>query len=602
MGGRRRALRAAWAYDGQRHQRLNAAERNYWHAYTAEILDRLGLSAEAVAPADLLSAAALERYSLAILGQSPDEGWSDSARRDLEAWVRAGGILIGFATDGLDGLFGVTALEAIEQPAGPYSIGGFLRLRDLLVAAGIHSEAHADDPLIIVSPVRPAQAVAAEVVASFLRPDPRAPDSGAAARPTGRAVITQRSVGEGWAFYLGFDLAQTMWLLHQGRPVDADHDGDGYLRSIDARLIGPNHPEVAYSDELHLLLQAIIGLRPMPLVHQIPPVEGRVADLLLYIGGDDEGEPGNQVAASDFMRARGLPYHTNLMPVAGGFALTEAEIGRIEANGHELALHYNFVDGFEHPTGFAREDVRHQAELFGAAFGRPSVCSVNHWCRWTGWAEPARWMLNTGQLGDNSWMGAAGPGLNPTNTIDLSFGSAFPRRVWDDWRSGNECLRFVQEPIVAYEVGYTSEGTDFAMLHRAIDLAASYHATLNLFYHPVYIATCPACREAIVELGRYLEERGLVACAMGNDELARWWLARGEAGVSAVVASDAGVTFEARCDYPGGFVVKLCVPDTASVRCDVSGVAAEATLRRERGRSWAYVALPPGRSTVRLEW
>jgi hypothetical protein len=338
----------------------------------------------------------------------------------------------------------------------------------------------------------------------------------------------------------------------------------------------------------------------MPLVQQIPPVGGRAADLLLYFGGDDEGQPHNQVAASAFMCDRGLPYHINAMAVDGRFALSRAEIERIEANGHELALHYNFIDGFQHPSGFTRDDVRKQAAVFHGVFGRPSVCSVNHWCRWTGWCEPARWMVAEGQLGDNSWMGAASELLNPTNTIDLSFGSMFPRRRWDDWRSGNECLRFVQEPIVAYEVGYQGEETDFATLHRAVDLARRYRATLNLFYHPVYIATYPACRRAIDELLRHLDETGTVTCTMGNDELARWWLARGEARLTTVTEHGDSITFEAHCDYPGGFTVKLCLGKATGCACTVSGAPANAEVVEEFGRRWAYLPLPTGRSEVRV--
>jgi len=595
-----RALRAAWAYDELRHRRLNAEGRDYWHVYTAEILDRLGLSADAVAPQVLVSAAELERHSLVILGQVPDEGWPASAASDLEAWVSDGGILIGFATDGLDELFGVQASDVVEQPSGIYSIGGYLRLLNVPLTAGIHPEAHADQPLIIVSRVRAVTPASAEAVADFLAPDPARPGSGTAARPTAHAAVTQRAVGPGWAFYIGFDLPQTMWLIHQGRPIDADYDGDGYLRVMDARIIGENHPEVAYTDELHLLLQSMIGCQPIPLVHQIPPVGGEVADVLLYFGGDDEGDPNNQIVASDFMSERGLPYHINVMAVDGGFALGPSEIEHIESNGHELALHYNFIDGFAHPTGFTQDDVRQQAAVFRAVFGRPSVCSVNHWCRWTGWCEPARWMMQEGQLADNSWLGPDADVLNPTNIIDFSFGSAFPRRRWDDWRSGNECLRFVQEPIVAYEVGYQGEETDFATLHRAVDMALGYHATWSLFHHPVYIAQYPACRRAIDELLRYLEEKGVTACTMGNDELARWWLARGEARVCNVGVHDREVSFEAQCDYPGGFVVKLCLGDVGECECTVSGVSAYSKVIAEFGRHWAYIPLPPGRSEVRV--
>jgi len=50
-----------------------------------------------------------------------------------------------------------------------------------------------------------------------------------------------------------------------------------------------------------------------------------------------------QVSASDFMKSRGLPYHINLMPLNGRFAISRAEFRHMRANGHELSLHYNFM-------------------------------------------------------------------------------------------------------------------------------------------------------------------------------------------------------------------------------------------------------------------
>jgi hypothetical protein len=39
------------------------------------------------------------------------------------------------------------------------------------------------------------------------------------------------------------------------------------------------------------------------------------------------------------MASRGLPYHINLMPLDGRFAMGSEEQARIERNGHEIAMH-----------------------------------------------------------------------------------------------------------------------------------------------------------------------------------------------------------------------------------------------------------------------
>jgi hypothetical protein len=595
-----RVLQAAWVCDERRHRADNAHGRNHWHVYTDEILNRLGLTARVLAPEALGDPTALAPYSLLVVGQAPAQGWPSGTGACLQAWVKQGGILIGFATNGLDGLFGIETCGELQQLEGPFSITGYLRLREGPLAAGIRPASHAAQPLIIISPVRLVVPTEARPVASLLTPDPAEPGRGRAAHETPHAAITQRVLGAGRAIFFAFDVAQAMWTIHQGRPVDRDHDGDGYLRSMDARVIADNDPGMPHTDVLHLLLQSIVGCQPLPLVHQIPPVGGEVADALFFFGGDDEGQPHHQLAASSFMRSRGLPYHINLMAVDGQFALGPGEIEQIRRNGHELSLHYDFITGYAHPTGFAQEDVRRQAEAFRRVFGRPPVCSVNHWCRWTGGCEPARWMRDEGQIADNSWFGARSDVLNPVNTVDFSFGSAFPRRLWDDWRRGNEVLRFVQEPIVAYEVGYRGDQTDFPRLHDAVDLALQYHLTMNLFYHPVYIATSATCQQALDELLRYLGARGARACFVGNDALAQWWLTRSEARVEDVQLSADGLHFEASCEHPDGFVVKVCLGAGEAGTCAASSCATDVCVVQEFGGNWAYVALPPGRHQVRL--
>jgi len=82
------------------------------------------------------------------------------------------------------------------------------------------------------------------------------------------------------------------------------------------------------------------------------------------------------------MKEHGLPYHINAMPWPGGkFGLTAEDARRIRANGHEVSIHFNFIDDFKLGSGFAREDVLAQAEAFKREFGQDFVCSVNHWCR-----------------------------------------------------------------------------------------------------------------------------------------------------------------------------------------------------------------------------
>jgi len=595
-----RPLAVAVVWDEERRRAANRQQRNYWHSYIWDVLERLGVTASPISPAQLAQPHRLKRFAAIIAGDLPADS-ARSAAGALTDWVRGGGMLIGLAAEGLDDLFGIRPARPITQPKDDFAITGYIEFVRSSLTDGIHSPLQPGQRLIIISPVRPVRPEKCTEIARFFRPRPSARDDGSRARDSGFAVTTARRLGRGWAFYIGFDLPRTIWAIQQGRPVDADHDGDGYLRTGDAMVIGNNSPQVPYSEELVLLLQAMLARQPVPMLHQLPAKQASAPDALFYFGGDDECQPGIQIPASNFMKTRRLPYHINLMPLRGGFAISRKEYNQIRANGHELSLHYNFMDGFKHPGPFAQRDVEKQAALFRKAFGRNAICTVNHWCRWAAWAEPAKWMLAAGGKADNSRINVPLFRLNPVNTLGFAFGTPFPFFFRDDWRGQNARIPFLQEPIIAYEIGYTNTGTDFAMLHRAVDMAARYNVTMNMFYHPVYIHANPHCRRAIDELLRCLRARKIKALFMGNDELWRWWWQRSRARIRAARLRGGVLCFKARCHYKGGFVVKVPIGVQKAVRCLVDWRPSRCHVQRRFGQNWALLHLPGGEHGVELE-
>ena len=598
----RRPLAVWYAFDRRLQEAANAAGHNYWYAYVEEILSRIGVSAR---PFDLeacADAGALDRVGVLFLGNFRSADLPADAAEVLGQWVRAGGILIGFATEGLDDLFGIAAGETLPQAAGPFSINGYFEFTSAAVAQDCRAPIDPEQRLIILSPLRLIRELEGESVARLFVVDAASREEGRRARDAGAPAITHCRLGAGHAFYFAFDVAQTMWTIQQGRPVDQDYDGDGYLRRTDASVIGRNSCAVPYTDALHFLLASMIGRAPVPMIHPIPPCEGRVAPALLYFGGDDECQPGVQVPASDFMAARGLPYHMNIMPREGEFALNADEQAHIEANGHELAVHYNFIDGFELPGGFSREDVLAQARLFRQVFGRDSVCNVNHWVRWCGWAEPSRWMCEAGNQGDNSFFGWTSPPLNPVNLIGFAHGSALPRYMWDDAAHGNERIDFLELPITGYEVGYLEDEFAPENLKAGLDLARRYHLTLEFFWHPIYIARYPACQRAIDELVRLIGQLPVPPVLMGPDRLCHWWRARSGASIEGAQQQAGGVVFEVCCDWAEGYVAKVPTGERQAGECLVDGRAVGFEKALEFGQHWAFIPLESGRRMVELRW
>jgi hypothetical protein len=236
--------------------------------------------------------------------------------------------------------------------------------------------------------------------------------------------------------------------------------------------------------------------------------------------------------------------------------------------GHEISLHFNFIHGFARGDGFTEADVREQVRFFEEAFGCLPVCTVNHCCRWCGWVEPARWMSAAGVKADNSRVHRRSPPLNPVNEIGFGFGTGFPFWCCDDASGGDRRLDFLCVPITGYEIGYRSvisgsapeedpDQQDLPQVERGLEIAAHYHLTMNMFYHPVYIARSAACRAAIEALLAGIERRGLRAAHMGNDSLCGWWAARSRSAIEAWERMEGGIRFRARCEATGGMVEQV---------------------------------------------
>lgn len=575
-------LNTGYIFDDSAKEKANCDNRNYWWAYIAEILDCLGLTATRISPTELPKK--LNELSILLL----DDLDASFNLRQLETWVRGGGILIGCNTEGLDQIFGNQFSIIRKQERGEFSLSGYFSFRETQLTKGIFSNLHPEKPLLVSSHLRLVKSV----------------DSFEIGTDGENSFITGRSCGNGWAFYFGFNLAQTFCVIQQGRQVDSDYDADGYWRTSDAIVIDDNEPEIAYTDELLFLLQNIVGLQTQPLVHQIPPKGRKVPDCLFYYAGDDECDAGVQVPASNFMASRGLPYHINLMPKDGNFAITPEEERQLKENGTELSLHYNFMDGFAHPGGFTEDDVKRQTELYVQRFGKIPICTNSHWCRWNGWAEPALWMRRAGIKADNSLVHRRSPPLNPTNLIGFSFGSSFPHFFWSDYRNGNERIEFLELPIIAYEVGYKfswedyeknlrNDSLDIPQLRKVILLAKHCNVIMCMFYHPVYIARVPSCQRAIDALLSLIREEGLEALHLGSDELTEWWLSRSKIKIENIRFEDEKLKFRSICPYPKGFIAKIALGNLTPYELELTH-----KIEDRFGSRWLLIVMPSGEKDI----
>ncbi len=588
-------LKAAIYWDDDLRALANAAGANYWHVYTREICEQMGLCPVQLPRRDLNSEG-LGELKVLILPDLSGKYLSVGEKSALRQWVHAGGLLIGLATEGLGDLFGIAVDGEIPQSDDCYSLSAALRFTDPNLARPLLPPGEEDAPIPIAAPARLLRASAdCRELARLVS---------LAGRDLRRPAVTLRSVGKGQALYFAFHLAQSIWVMHHGRPILDDYDGDGKLRSSDAMILRPFPTSLPYADLLVMLLRNAIGHCGLPFIHALPPLPetGEVPDALFHWGGDDEALAGQQLPASEFMRELGLPYHINIMARPGeGFSLTKAEYEQLKANGHEPSLHFNFIDGVEHPYSFTRQDIQKQVDEYVASFGELPVCTVFHWTVWNLWSEPAEWMASCGLLGDNSHVHQPCPPSNPINIVGFGFGTSYPYHYYHDWRKENDRIRFLELPITAYECGYWqhTEELDLKPLHRAIDLARYWHLTMNMFYHPVLIYQFPQCREAIKAGLNYMRRLGLRPLHMGNDRLTRWWLARSESSILDAALDADGRRMTVHSEWPEGMVVQALV-DSPRAQATVDGQPRPMVVREEHGACWLYVSVPQGTHEVRI--
>jgi len=422
--------------------------------------------------------------------------------------------------EGLEGLFGVKRRGVLRQGNDPFAATEAIEWVAHRLTRGLRAPGQQAEPLPILSD------------RALLEPA-----EGELARSVEGPAIVYRRLGRGATLYFAYDPAQTAWAIHQGRPVDRDYDLDGWpLRTGDAIVSGNRMIRGLVVDEVLLLLERVLARRGVPSLDRLPPANGEPADIVLFWGGDDEGRSdGSQLFASEFMKARGLPYHINVMPDEGGrFGLSVDDARAILANGHELSVHFNFVSGWSRPD-YSPADLERQWSLFVGRYGvRPEV-TVAHCCRWCGWDETPLTLERLGMSGENQRISVPmPPGLpDPCNKLGFAWGTVFPFHYWASHTSGNRRIDFLSLPIQCYEVGYdmATGASDYTLLHAHLDLGLHYRLTTNMFYHPCRIKDWPHVRRAIEETLRYVSRRGASVRHMAPDALARWWRGRSSAAV-----------------------------------------------------------------------
>ena len=150
-----RPLRIAYVYDCSRHAAANREGQNYWDMYLREIGDQLGVRMEEASPAVLRSPPNdYARYATLLMGNLAPEDIPSGRSRSLDRWIRGGGTLIAFATQGMDDLCGNRCVGQVRQPGDRFTCAATFAVRSHALTQDIHSTLQPSQRLLIFSDVQ----------------------------------------------------------------------------------------------------------------------------------------------------------------------------------------------------------------------------------------------------------------------------------------------------------------------------------------------------------------------------------------------------------------------------------------------------------------
>ena len=610
----RDAIMIAYVKDEDLKKKENSRGENYWDVYIEEILDLTGSQGLALSLNDLNNINKLSSFYALIIGSVSGKYLSKDMIKTIEIWVKNGGLLIGFMPDGLDDIFGIVKNKENLKQKDDYTVNGKFELIPSWLSRELHPVLMMQQKLLIISDISRIAAKDGTIeLAHLYDNDEEYMDCPA---------ITWHKYGQGFAAYFGFDVAKTVWLLHQGKPVPESKSEERYPKTRNLCILENNSRQVCYADEIVFLVQNMLSQTNQPFIYQIPPdVDGKIPDALFYWSGDEyRGPTEHSLFASDFMYKLGLPMHINIE--VERHPMTREEYDHIvKRNGHEISAYWQLYPKDNYDV--KREHILKQADEFRQRFGKSPGSTLLWSTKWKGWTEPARWMAEAGATADNS---ISNKGVRYTiddkngrgtkyhhyaNVGNYSFsgGTAFPFHFYEDFNYSNKKIPdFIEQPLVCYETGNHSSlrpEPDLKTLapedvHLPIDRAVKYHQVINWFYHPIGIATKEAPRAAIQEIVRYIKYLGANVLHMGADAAAEWWLARSKSKVKITNNEHLCFSLEYECTYSGGMIIKFKNPVEGAFSVSMDNVPWEYEIKEEFGQKWLFVVVPYGKGAIKI--
>lgn len=561
-------------FDGEAAIARRVAGEDVFAPYIGEILAHAGIPHRALSRDELEDG--LEQCTSLVIAEqtSLDREEIDA----IEERVRRGGALIAVGgTSGLDELLGVTSSSSMEE--------GYVEFID---------EGEPESP--IPEPPIPLHVFGGEggsvttatSIANWLDVEGGGTD---------QVALSWRSVDAGEAWLVGPDIARSVVMIQQGRPVleDGEPAPDGTADLRDSILKADDGVVLDWTmdrslvDGEPLFLEPVADLLKELLIRLVVRAADRAEALLPILwywpgdlnsvgvlSHDSDGNVADQHwTLLDQVETLGLDttwcflrYPENL-PVEVFTA--------VGAVGCEIALHFDARTPNNPETIWSEDRFLSQLAWLEAIAGVTITTNKNHYTRWEGWVDFYRWCERAGLQADQS------KGPSKRGNVGFLYGTAHPYFPIDDAEHDNRSIDVLAINLLSQDLVHTCP---YAFGPALIDRALEHHGVAHFLFHPAHTGR-PEVEAAMSDLVGY-------GTSLGMD----WWTVeqvnaweRARRGVSIDEISDGGfrVTSETHLEE-----AVFLIPISAGTALHISGVPVECT-------PWSVYGVDMNRCTVDLE-
>lgn len=545
------------------------AEKENYDVFLPEIFTLIGTSITTINESEIST---LSSSDALFIG----EGDYSSLKADLTDFCTKGGLLVAINSTGVEDLCNINLGSKVRNQT-EFSVNGHL----VFNASEYVDKKFLNYSLPVIDDIR---VCSTKENVKIL----------AKSKEFGLPLITKNVVGDGKAVYVAFSLTKTLWYKTQGRPVNEDLDGCGFLRMCDAIIVDNTDdlklPVVDFY--LRFIENLLYSHANFVFIHQLPADDKGVPyDYIMHFCGDEDWCGKDVFEANDELGKFDIPYHVHMQPLNDGtFKLSKEDFIRAKEQGVQFGLHFDFMT-----NGLLRYDydaLKKQLGYYLTAYGETPSVSNTHCFIYNGFGETLHWFDDLGINGFMSYhcQKVNHTNLNEMNMYGFSFGTSYPTHTYLGKANGNKKSGAIGMRVGFYEPRVHKKA-DEKQIEKYIDLLKEYSLIGNIFIHPLwFVCDKKPTVKAVEKIVSYAKKD---ACGyFYTIDVANWWADRCNSSITPIGNNKYNADFKAQCS--------IKVPQNAV--CYVDGKQVLAYKKTIANKKCTLFTIPKGQHVVELKY